>query len=1146
MNNIEELAKKMAEQMLADMLKKQQASAVTVIQIKDDRLQRSVDTFLKRLEAFFPEHKVFALDSIDKKSRERLSDLYKKIGYKTADDMLAAYGYEIISGDAVKELRSFVMYTPGNEPDIIKSKVTNMLNRLNEYYPDHIIPRGLQNDHKNLSKTISGLYQWLGYDSAGEMLTAYGYQYNVAEGGRPSNDYEELINLLVEKYKDIPKPKNMGELIFDNPEHKGALKTLQNKANEVFGMSLKKYFDQLGLFAGRAGGTTYAPRAVSQDKKEAAVEALRDRYESLITKTYGSIDDALNNLNGINFKQNKRGQIYVFRAATIAEEVTIPYGIDFISAGAFFGQSVLEKVTILAPIAEIDSCTFANCANLTSVVLPEGILSIGEKAFANCTSLKSIIFPKSLQQIADNAFQNCSSLESVEFKNARTTVAANSFDGCLYQHTVEVDVASTDYSMFSYTADRKGYITITGYRGKDEEIIIPGMIEGHPVTIIGKGAFQGNQHIVSVAMSDYITTIQGDAFRDCISLKKLHLSNSISKLVTTTFSGCISLQELNIPDMVTEIKRATLKDCPLKNLHIGKALNIIDSRPFYQGKHDAYSGKVKSTRAINRVTIDPSNPYMTANESMVFSADGRTLLAVLGNARAYTIPEGVEVISDYAFENLAFLSDITIPESLITIGEKAFSGTGIRSIILGSNVKEIKAAAFCSCNNLTAAVFNDGLEIIGSRAFEGCPIASVSLPATVKDLGEYSFSCISGYYGSGHRQSLRIHPANPYLKSDGEALYVMSDSEKTLQVMYSQKYRQYVYDHHIKNIEYCVADGTTHISNGAFARCTSLNKVVLPESLLVIGESAFVDCQSLKEINIPQHTTTIGANAFKGTEIKKFVLPATISEIGTSAFITGYLWNDQRTKLRDIKVDKNNRYFFTQDKALYKIKSDGTWALMVYFGEDETVVLPDNTSEICESAFMGSIAQEVHIPASVVNIGENAFSKCHKLTRLKVHYNMQTSDISYAVVYMPETKGEQGLFADTSIRDQYMDCIRIDGDGKVFDFVKYDSLFETISSSKDKILVATDRLKSAFHLVPLYRDKYLSYLRRNAQKAVQIVVEFDDLSGLNTLAELNVFTGKNIDAVIELANKAQKSEILSYLMNFKNSKIGITEENYDL
>lgn len=101
--------------MLADMLKKQQASAVTVIQIKDERLQRSVDTFFKKLEAYFPEHKVFALDSIDSKLRETLAELYKRVGYKTADDMLSAYGYEIISGEDVKKLRSFVMYTPGND-----------------------------------------------------------------------------------------------------------------------------------------------------------------------------------------------------------------------------------------------------------------------------------------------------------------------------------------------------------------------------------------------------------------------------------------------------------------------------------------------------------------------------------------------------------------------------------------------------------------------------------------------------------------------------------------------------------------------------------------------------------------------------------------------------------------------------------------------------------------------------------------------------------------------------------------------------------------------------------------------------------------------------------------------------------------------
>ena len=151
--------------------------------------------------------------------------------------------------------------------------------------------------------------------------------------------------------------------------------------------------------------------------------------------------------------------------------------------------------------------------------------------------------------------------------------------------------------------------------------------------------------------------------------------------------------------------------------------------------------------------------------------------------------------------------------------------------------------------------------------------------------------------------------------------------------------------------------------------------------------------------------------------------------------------------------------------------------------------------------------------------------------------------------YIPDIHhGSDGYdsYVDSTIRDQYMDCIRVDGKGNIFDFVKYDSLFETITAAKDKILVATDRLKSPIQLVPLYREKYLDYLQRNADQAVRTVIEFDDLSGLNILAKLGVFTGKNIDEVIELANSAKKPESLSFLMNYKNFSIGISETDYEL
>ncbi len=1113
--------------------------------IADPRLAASVDRVIDKLEAYFPEYKVFALDSIDSSLRERISELYKQAGYATVDDMLHAYGFEIISGDAVRELRSFVMYTPGNEPEAIRSKIQSMLSRLSEYYPDKVIPRGLQNDHKKLSQSVSGLYQWLGYPDAGSMLEAYGYQYQLNSdiGGRPSNDYDAVINFLVEKYKTAPKPRSMGDLIFDNPELKGQIKTLQNKSAELFGMTLKKYFDSLGIFASHGPSSARSQQAVSASKQEAVEAALAAVYENLNEDECGTLEDALACLENMLVKTNRAGQVYIFRATNCVGKVTIPYGIDFISDEAFMGQADLEELDIRANLTEIPENAFAQCSSLSKISLPEGIISIAAKAFSDCTSLPKVILPESLQQIGSKAFSGCTALQEVVFGNTRTMVSDDAFAGSSYEYEPAEESGSTDSKYFEYTTDRKGNATITGFRDEIESVVIPGMLDGHPVVAISKGAFQNCKHLVEVSMSDYITAMQGDAFRDCISLKKIHLSNGISKIITTSFTGCIGLKEINIPDAVTEIKKGTFKDSPLEKLHIGKSLSILDLGAFTSGERDPYTGRIKSTRAVNKITVDPANPSMKAVGAALLSKDGKKLLALLGSARSFAIPEGVESIGTAAFRGLYFLSDVSFPDSVVTIGEKAFAQTALRSVVFGAGLKKIKDGAFEGCDKLTAAVFNDGIEEIGDRAFEGSPIISVLLPASLRTLGSYAFNCLSGYYGGGEaKQEFKIDSHNPYIRADGSALYILNGSEKTLKSLYGQKYRQYVYDNRQKSPEYVVAEGTTRIAQSAFCRCTSLSKVTLPDGLLVIEDEAFLDCQSLKEINIPSSVEVIGNHAFKGTAIKEFKLGAALREVGLGAFITGDEWSDKRTKLRSIKVDKANETFHVTQKTLLKKKTDGTSSVLVYFGGDEVVALPDGVSEICSGAFMRSIAQEVQIPASVKAIGDKAFYGCSKLVRLRVGFAEPENGISFAVIYIPETKG--GM--ESSVRDQYMDCIRIDGSGTLFDFVKYDSLFETIAETKDKILVATDRLKSSIQLVPLYRDKYLTYLRRHAQKAVQIVVEFDDLAGLNTLAELNVFTGKNIDQIIELANKAQKPEILSYLMNYKNTNFGVTEEDYDL
>ena len=699
---------------------------------------------------------------------------------------------------------------------------------------------------------------------------------------------------------------------------------------------------------------------------------------------------------------------------------------------------------------------------------------------------------------------------------------------------------------FKYALNENGEAVILGYTGYEANVSIPEAIDGHPITKIGDGAFRAIRHIVSVDMADSIKIMGEEAFRECSSLKSIHLSNEIGKLDPTAFLECTALEEINIPDRVIEIRRGTFLDSPLKRMHIGKGLLDISTRPFYNGKYDKRTHKHLTTRAIETVTVDPENAQLSAAGPAVFSKDGKVLVGYFGNEVTYTVPDGVEKIGAYAFEGLALLADVYLPDSLVEIGDRAFAETSIRSVVFGPNVKYIMEEAFNKCAMMTGAIFNDGLKVIGDRAFADTPIVSVQLPATLEKLGKVSFEVLAGAaFAAQQTQSFSIDVKNPYLKADGKALYSISDQGMTLLTIYEQEYKKYSYFTGYDKHEYTVAAGTTAIAENAGDNCISLNTLVLPDGLITIGDNAFAGCSNLTQINIPDSVETIGNNSFQWTKLREFHLGPNVKEIGTSAFITGTEWEETRTFLNMITLDEGNKNFYIKDDMLFRRNLDGTRDLIVYFGGDEYVEVPEGIKEICGGAFKRSIVQEVRIPSSVTTIGDEAFWGCNKLLRLRVGFAKPENGVDTAVIYIPEVTGKFGT-SDTTIHDHFMDCIRVDGKGTVFDFVKYDSLYETIAASKDKILVATDRLKSAIKLIPLFQDRYLEYLRSNAKRAVEVVVEFDDLDGLNALAELEVFTSDNIDGIIEIANKAKKPEIVGYLMNYKNENIGIVEDDYDL
>lgn len=108
------------------------------------------------------------------------------------------------------------------------------------------------------------------------------------------------------------------------------------------------------------------------------------------------------------------------------------------------------------------------------------------------------------------------------------------------------------------------------------------------------------------------------------------------------------------------------------------------------------------------------------------------------NLEKITIPETVTTIGTKAFFNCKSLKSITLPNSVRSIGNSAFSGcSALVSIIIPSNVEAIEYSTFNSCTSLTSITLPDGLKAIGSSAFYGCNLLEdLTLPEGLESIGQ--------------------------------------------------------------------------------------------------------------------------------------------------------------------------------------------------------------------------------------------------------------------------------------------------------------------------------------------------------------------------------------------------------------------------
>ena len=106
-----------------------------------------------------------------------------------------------------------------------------------------------------------------------------------------------------------------------------------------------------------------------------------------------------------------------------------------------------------------------------------------------------------------------------------------------------------------------------------------------------------------------------------------------------------------------------------------------------------------------------------------------------------TIPDSVTSIGECAFYNCSSLTSIELPDSVTNIGDSAFDGcSNLRSIVIPNSVTSIGDYAFYDCSSLTSIIIPDSVTSIGDYAFYNCTsLTSITIPEEVASIGDYAF-----------------------------------------------------------------------------------------------------------------------------------------------------------------------------------------------------------------------------------------------------------------------------------------------------------------------------------------------------------------------------------------------------------------------
>lgn len=732
-----------------------------------------------------------------------------------------------------------------------------------------------------------------------------------------------------------------------------------------------------------------------------------------------------------------------FRECSSLTSIALPSGLTSIGEWAFYHCSGLTSIALPSGVTSIGYRTFTGCYGLTTIELPSGLISIGERAFSSCDGLTTIYLPSGLTSIGEAAFRGCGGLTTIDLPAGLTSIGEEAFQDCTSLTTVTLpsDLTSISSYIFSGCHSLTSIALPSGVTSIGNSafircsrlttIAIPAGL-----TSIGDHAFYDCDVLTSIDLPSGLISIGVGAFQRCSRLtfinygasQPIEASEGVFSDYTYT-NSTLTMPNATLADIRATTPWNLFGRIEAKDGSIGMSPNAGDDFEYEGIVYTVIDPEAKTCKTKDGSRGEAGNFHEGALVIPATASDGLNSYTVvaIGDYGFYdnskltsvTIPDGVVSIGEGAFEYCTSLTSIIVPEGVTSIGLRTFDGcTSLISIGLPVGITSIGDIAFQDCSSLTSISLPDALSSIGNGAFDGCSsLTAVTIPDGVKAIATSTFMDCTDLV------SVHLPDGLTYI---GTLAFSGCHSLATINLGAGlTAISNQAFNGCRSLTSLILPDALTSIGFSAFSGCSNLGSIDIPEGVTVIANYTFEDCSGLTSLTLPAGITSIGDSAFSGCDALISVNYGAVQPVATSdnvfsaAAYANATLKTMNAALADVQATVPWNLFgrivakdgsvgislsagddFEYQGIIYTVTDSGTKTCRTKDGVDGKygnsavldLVIPQTASDGIDGYTVTAIGQygftgcgylnSVTLPASVEEIGAEAFADCPRLTSL--------------------------------------------------------------------------------------------------------------------------------------------------------------------